>query len=323
MSEALIEVASRRPLLAPWYRLVQEPDRLLLEHGGSLVTLEGKAAGLLLPRLVPLLDGTRTVEQIVDQLGPAIEPSIRRALTLLDEHGLIIDGQGVPIGSSGEAALFAAAVAVGTPAPALARERLGQAGVGVAGRSPAAGEVARLLDEAGVGRVERGGPELAGAGLDLLVAAPDRTETELLLDVNSRAVEAEQAWLQVIPHDGRVVVVGPLFLPGRSACHECYRLRRAAASDYEDDFELVERVPGRGAEPAALTAVSAGIATLFAIRWLASADPTLPGRASTIRTRGLLETETHHVLRVPRCPSCGTGLEALPSPWFKQGALDA
>ena len=265
---------------------------MLLEHGGSLVTLEGKAAGLLLPRLVPLLDGTRTVEQIVHDLGPAIEPSIRRALALLDEHGLILDGQGVPIGSSGEAALYAAAAAVGRRPPALATQRLREGRVGVAGRSPVAGDVARLLTEAGVGGVERGGAELAGAGLDLLVAAPDCTETELLLEVNSRTVEAEQPWLQVIPHDGRVVVVGPLFLPGRSACHECYRLRRAAASDYEDDFELVERVPGRGAEPAALTAVSAGLATLLAIRWLASSDPTLPGRASKLRTRGLLEIKT-------------------------------
>ena len=57
------------PRLAPWYRLVEDGDRLLFEHGRSVVVLEGGAVRALFPRLLPLLDGSRTLEQIVDRIG--------------------------------------------------------------------------------------------------------------------------------------------------------------------------------------------------------------------------------------------------------------
>jgi bacteriocin biosynthesis cyclodehydratase domain-containing protein len=194
----------------------------------------------------------------------------------------------------------------------------------VAGRAPAADDVARLLAAGGPADVRRGGLELFHAeDLDLVVVAPERHETDLLSGANERALAVERPWLQLVPHDGRVVVVGPVYLPGRSACHECYRLRRAAGSDYEEDFELVEHTPGRSASPAALVAVSAGLAALLALRWLATRDVSVPGRAYSIATRSLLELESHRVLRVPRCPACSPAEAALPSPWYRETVRDA
>ena len=48
------------PLLAPWYRVVGDGERLLLEYAQSVVVLEGAAVQSLLPALLPLLDGTRS-----------------------------------------------------------------------------------------------------------------------------------------------------------------------------------------------------------------------------------------------------------------------
>jgi bacteriocin biosynthesis cyclodehydratase domain-containing protein len=308
-----------RPALAPWYRLVASRGRILLEHAGSVVTLEGRGAATLLPALLPLLDGTRSVAQVVGELGPAAEPAVLNALELLARHGLLLDG---PVGADGPHAGLAAAalfVAAGTrrTSPAEARAALTAAKVGLAGSGEIATEVARLLDEAGV-RVAH--EPLGDARAEFVVAAPAATELPRLGELNGRRLRSGRAWLQVLPPDGRSVVVGPLFLPGLSACHSCYRLRRGACSDYEEDFDMIEEAASRAASPRALLAAAAGIATVLVIRWLATRDPTLPSRFYALETGAVLGLSHHHLLRVPRCPSCGDAATPLPAPWYREAA---
>src|SRR5262249_23918384 len=75
-----------RPLLAPWYRLAGDGARLLLEHGQSVVALEGAAVRTLLPHLLPLLDGTRTYDELAARLGVAARPALDHALETLASH---------------------------------------------------------------------------------------------------------------------------------------------------------------------------------------------------------------------------------------------
>ena len=84
-----------RPLLKPWFRRCSLPDGLVLEHGRATVRFRGAAATRLLPLLVPLLDGGRTVPEIVAAVGAAVEPATRNALGLLARHGLLADGPAV------------------------------------------------------------------------------------------------------------------------------------------------------------------------------------------------------------------------------------
>ena len=107
---------SSRPLLAPWWRAVEDRGRLLFEHAGQVVELNGRAVGALLPTLVPLLDGTHTVREIVEVLGEAAEAPIAKALTLLEEHGLLVDGPAAA--GHDTAACYVAAVSSATPAQA-------------------------------------------------------------------------------------------------------------------------------------------------------------------------------------------------------------
>lgn len=312
-----------RPALSPWFRLLPGDDRLLLEHGGTVVTFDGKAAGLLLPSLLSLLDGTRTVPDIVDSLGTAIAPATRHALELLNEKGALFDGpQPAHDGSSAnDAAIFAASLAGTAPAEALAT--LVRARVAVGGAGPAAGEIARILAAAGIRSVRAVDLEEAFDDNELLIAAPGYDELEALHVVNERRLELDAPWLQVLPNDGRIIAVGPVFLPGTTGCHRCYRLRRAACSGFEDDFDGIAAVPPRAGSPAPLTVIAAGIAGVLALRWLALADPTLPGRFYTLHTGVVLGLDYHRLLRVPRCPDCGAGGTPMPSPWFDQKACDA
>jgi oxazoline/thiazoline synthase len=314
------EALPARPALAPWYRLVTSRERILLEHAGSVVTLEGRAATTLLPALLPLLDGTRTVEQLVAELGSVTEPAVANALSLLARHALLLDGPPLTAdadpGGADAAALFVSAATRRT-SPADARAALAAGDVAVAGSSAVAAELTRLLADAGVS-VDSG--SLDHADGEFVVAAPAAAEVPELAELNDRRLRRRLPWLQVLPPDGRTVVIGPLFLPGSSACRSCYRLRRGACSDYEDDFAVVDEAASRAAVPRALATAAAGIATLLVIRWLAAHDPSLPGRFYALETGAVLGLSHHHVLRVPRCPSCGDAATPLPAPWYREAA---
>ena len=307
-----------RPALAPWCRVADEGGRVHVEHGGTLVTFDGRAARSLLPALLPILDGTRTVAELEGALGPPAAPAVRNALEQLAEHRLLVDGlhHAPDADRVTAAASFAAAVTRHTT-QADALDALARASVLVLGTSDAADGLNVQLTQMGVGRVER---RSLGSEPDegfFVVAAPSPAEVGHLGCLNVLMLERGSAWLQALPFDGRVLVVGPLFLPGASACRECFVLRRAACSGFEDDFELVERASARAPTPPPLTGFVASLAALLTLRWLTTCDPALPGRLYAIEPGAVVRLSHDNALRVPRCGVCGTPERAVPSPWFE------
>lgn len=306
-----------RPALAPWCRLVEDGSRVLIEHGGTLVTLEGAAARALLPRLLPLLDGTRTREELETTLGPAAAPAVDNALALLAEHRLLVDGPTVDGGRPAVAAATFAAAVAGSTTPAAAADVLEGARVAVVGSGPIAGELARLLPLSGLPHVETLSLDSEPAAGSFIVAAPGRDDLDALSSLNDLTLRRREPWLQVLPYDGRFVIAGPVFVPGTSACHTCFVTRRAAASGFDEDFDLVERTPRRAPLPAPLVSIAAGLAAILAVRWLTTADPTLPGRFYALEAGVVLGLRLERLLRVPRCAACGPHAQAVPSPWFE------
>ena len=304
------------PALAPWCRLVEDGRRVLIEHAGTVVTLEGRAATLLLPRLLPLLDGTRTAAQIAEALGPAAGPAVSKALSMLAGERLLVEGPTAlgDVDARTATATFAVGV-TGRSTQAAAVESLASARVAVLGSSATARELRRLHGRSGI-RVDALPIDAEPSDVALVVAAPEPTELEELDRLNDHARRCRQPWLQVLPYDGRFAVAGPLFLPDETACRTCWVTRRAACSGYEDDFQLVEALPVRAAATAAVATLGAALAVVLAVRWLATGDPTLPGRFYALETRTILRLRYERLLRVPRCPTCGPARQAIPSPWF-------
>jgi bacteriocin biosynthesis cyclodehydratase domain-containing protein len=303
------------PLLAPWYRIVEEGARMVLEHGDRAVVLEGAAVRRLLPHLLPLLDGTRTAAEVAAVLGPEAAPAVESALALLGSRGLLTQGPGLD--RAAVTAVTAHELAAGSAvSPRVAANRLETARVGVAGDSRVAVETARLLARAGVGAIVPRRLDEPGDD-DLLVAAPAPEEVAARLGrCNELALEEARPWLQVLPFDGRMAAVGPLFLPGETACHGCYRLRRSASLAFGDLDRLLEPEPVRAPAGPALEAVVAGLAATVALRWVVLRDPRVPGVLHAVEPDALQVTR-HAVLRVPRCPACsGADRLAPPAPWF-------
>ncbi len=307
------------PYLAPWYRVARDGDRLVLEYGQRMVCFEGRAAGLLLPALLPLLDGTRTVDEIVRVLGEAARTAIENALATLSERGVLVDGP--PLSSDvavpvAETVSFLASRRPSMTSPAEVAATLSERTVAIVGNAGSGVEAGRLLRCSGV-TIERA--DTVEPGTDLAICAPAPEELPLLGRWNRDALEFRRPWLQLLPFDGRYATVGPLYLPGDTACFECFRLRRAANLDGGDELSLVERAPATYPEAVSFAALLGGLATMVALDWLVAADHYLPAAFHAIELVPTIALTVHHVHRVPRCPECSELADvAPPLPWHKE-----
>jgi bacteriocin biosynthesis cyclodehydratase domain-containing protein len=309
-----------RPLLSPWHRIARDDRRVLFEHADTVSSFAGAAATTLLPALLPLLDGTRTVGEIVECLGTRVAPAIERALTALAGAGALTEGPAVTAEAPERArtALFLASQWPGD-GPAAVLDRVSQSRVVVAGAGCFADAVAELLRQSGTDRIERTSvEELPSGTIDLLIAAPLARERGMLEKLNSAALERRLVWLPVLPFDGRHAVVGPLLVAGETCCYRCYVLRRASTSGYREEQSALVDVPFPELTPPALAAMISGLGATLALRWLGWRDPELPGRAHSLEQWPTVTVQVHTVHRVPRCPSCSeVDRFASPAPWFE------
>jgi bacteriocin biosynthesis cyclodehydratase domain-containing protein len=313
-----------RPQLKPWYRLAREDGRLVLDYGGKALVLEGEATTRLLPALLPLLDGTRTIEEITATLGEPVEPAVTHALELLGRHGLLTeqDEEERPSPQT-ETARFLAATSPRGWSPARVARAVSAARVAVAGDGAAAAEVARLLRLAGIAEVERASLTGPAPSSDLVVAAPASRELPALADWNATALASGTTWVAALPFDGSIAAVGPLFVPAETCCYECYRLRRATNSGYFSEYRALEREPARYPVPPPVLAAVAGLVSVVALRWIVDRDPGLPGMLLALELGGPPALTTHHVYRVPRCGACSTIARIAPVlPWYERDAED-
>jgi ribosomal protein S12 methylthiotransferase accessory factor len=148
---------------------------------------------------------------------------------------------------------------------------------------------------------------------------------QLLVGCFDKGLAAADAWINQaslasgVPAlfarlEGRVALLGPLVLPGVTACHACWQARSFAcdtdpssARAYADLLDRRRRPAlHERAVPPPLAAVAGATVALEALKHLLSADlPTLAGRVQeldALRSR----SELHAVLRVPGCPACWT-----------------
>ena len=288
-----------------------------------MLAFEGRAVAHLVPALLPLLDGERTVSELTTQLGLEAGPAIEKALELLARHDALTEGPAVsaelprPVRETAE--LLAANHRGSSPLAVL--RTLTSARVGVAGEGGRAAEIGRLLRRSGVGGVEpltaAGTP---GAGTTLVVAAPTPAEEAGLRELNALAIAADVPWLQVLPFDGVFAAVGPLFVPGESCCHVCYLTRRAANVPYGDEYRLLSSTAAPFPSSPALDAVVAGLAATLALRWLSHRDGSLPGILHALEYHPTPRLTRHVVHRVPRCEACsGIAGVSAPLPWSESG----
>ena len=247
MTEA--DPALNRPLsIAPHFsvHVISEDQLLLLSEQRSF-----RLTGRLYVTLLPLLDGSRTGEDIVAALaGQESEERLRFAVGNLLRKGYACPV--APDAPAGRQALWAEMGIV----PADAEGALAAIAVDVRaiGGAPAEAEAARLLRRA---LQDSGVPLRRGGNADLtILCVPDYLHRDLAA-VNRRMRRASRAWMP-FKAGGSLPLLGPLFRPDTAPCWACLADR------------IIETRPGDNLVDPAVKAVRPALAQTRATRSLAT-----------------------------------------------------
>jgi ribosomal protein S12 methylthiotransferase accessory factor len=292
----------QRPALKAHLRagLVPGEGVILLAEEGSW-TLQGA----LFERVVPLLDGSLTSDQLVAALAPAKPTDIYFVLEFLEKRGHLAEPAA---GSDPAQAAYWAGLGL-DPGAALAALRGKRVRLRTVGADPA--PLRRALEEAGLAA--------GAADAELEVVATDDYLRQELLEAAQAAREAGIAWLPLRPQ-GQTCWIGPLFpaRPGASApCFGClcHRLRRN-----QQVQEFLRRRNGWPEPPAAAvaalpaaTGAACRLAAVEAAKCLAGAAHALEERLLSLDTR-TWTTQAHRLVRYPACPLCGQPRQPRPGP---------
>jgi hypothetical protein len=202
-----------RPVLRPGSPLLRRDAthlQLGTEPGHALVLDEAAP----LAALLTALDGVRTADD------PGLDGSLVEAL---HTAGVVVDSEvwRAETGLESEAAHL---LTRGLDADATRRQIASRrrAEVRIVGDDPLAGSVADLLEASGVGTISTGSAPTSRA--DLVIVA---VEGEAARDLADECVRADVAHFVAATRDG-CGVVGPLVLPGRTACLRCLDIERSA-----------------------------------------------------------------------------------------------
>jgi ribosomal protein S12 methylthiotransferase accessory factor len=286
---------------------------LLHERGHHLLS------GPLFVTVALLVDGNRTLDEIVDAAAPAASMAeVFYAMERLERLGVIREARN---GMPPEELAFWDSVGVD---PADAAEGLAKTSVSVSAldATSAANDVSAALASAGFDVVDDG---------ELRVVLVDDYLRPELADLNRDRLDASRPWLLARPA-GSMLWVGPLFVPGRTACWECMAHRMRAhrltaafiRNRRNDDYPRLaahESLPSTALTAAALIATEAA-------KWAAGS----PYRAleGTLITFDLLTAamRRHAVVRRPQCRACGEPRIPHPEPLtltsrIKRASIDA
>jgi bacteriocin biosynthesis cyclodehydratase domain-containing protein len=308
-------------------RLVERPGVLHFFDGRRVVSVRGDEQARRALRHVLGGGGASAVGGVVPAGAGGISPDAADdARELLARLNLALPADSVPAPGAAPAddvdgralsvgAEFASAATGGWVGPRLAHERLRDTVVHVWDDS---GELCAALAASGLRCAPLAGPGQVAAldpahSVVAVAAAPDRP-LDRLRAANTACLRHGVSWLPVGGFDGARVHVGPLMIPGQSACAECLLRRLAANVEYGAVFAEVAAAPS-APTPHAVQAWSQSVAALILLRWLAGRDAGLPGLLFTLVPDELALRQAR-VYRVPRCPSCaGPDFVTAPAPW--------
>jgi bacteriocin biosynthesis cyclodehydratase domain-containing protein len=316
--------------IRPYFSVVaHSPDVAEIRYGvwnATSCTLRDKSNSGTLTRLLLRLDGTNSVDEIADSERVG-KDEVEQLLERLNEHGIIETGATNALDFVLDRTPGARGARVEAPDRTMP--------VAVIGDAELLGVVASLIrgslpdlqvllpsDSAELDALQR------AAGQDdddlvsqqqlrqfehwrnhLLIVTQRIVDPELAHSINRICLELRTPWLHAAL-DGPFLFVGPLTVPNRSACFDCFETRvmmnlRESANYQRYKRAIVERIVKAGAVPVepVVSNILAGHTAIEALNYLLTDHSSLIGKVLSIYLP-TMEFTYHDVLRVPNCRSC-------------------
>lgn len=234
------------PRFAKGLQCVPMVDGLLIHGSESLQVLRGRSATIFLPRLIPLLDGSRTVEEISKEFPQHSPQDIKNALALLYARGLLEDGkgdEGVDLGQfPSEILEFYRRHTDTTRVNRSAGEglhRLKQSKIAVWSNMTQASEIVNELIHSGIGDAWMNSweepPDLTEATF-LLVCVTGRIDHGKLLELDDVCAKQGIPWMFSYAN-GQKGILGPYFERNETPCYSCFRSTFPMAKEGEEPPE--------------------------------------------------------------------------------------
>jgi molybdopterin-synthase adenylyltransferase len=144
-------------------------------------------------------------------------------------------------------------------------------------------------------------------GADLLIATADWPPYDLPRWINSACLEADVPYItsgQILP----LIRIGPMVIPGRSACLECQeRHARGAYPLYDELAEFRTAKPADAATLGASSGVVGSMVAMEAIHLLTGEVTPASVDTALIFDLRTMELTREEVARDPGCTACGSG----------------
>jgi len=339
-----LELTSEQPRLRALHAQVIETDgAVLIKRGRAVVKVGGEGAGEVVRRVLAMAaEGART-EEISELFAAPDRPAVEQLVRELEMRRILVldDGSARP-STEAESSLDVFYWHFDQRTKQVA-ERLNRQYIAIMGVNCISRQLATSLTAAGWENVEvvdypflcnlrlfdddgRLAPEqwplslkppteyrewsgrLDPEALDCLVATSDFGGQHLLRQWNEFCVKRNKHLLPVVLQD-LVGFVGPLVVPGETACLECLRGRQNSHSEDPESHRAVEALAFEGQAVTgfhpAMASILGDIAAVELTKFYGGLTP--PRMAGRLIEVNLLATqmEERKVFKLPRCPICG------------------
>ncbi|HBK53441.1 MAG TPA: adenylate cyclase [Syntrophomonas wolfei] len=271
--------------------IVEDEKAVFLLSELDCYVLQGRIYCLL----APLLDGKHGIDQIIDHLaGQASIAEIYYALALLEKKAYITEAGG---DFPREQLAFWSALGVETPA---LFEKVKSNPVSVISLgSDSTGTLLSILQEMQL--------EIAAKAELLIVLVDDYLQPELE-ELNQKFCREKQSWI-LVKARGSIPWLGPLFIPGKTACWQCLAQRLQNNRDVEEYIRRQQELQSPvNIPPGTLPATRGLVWNLLAVE---VAKQLLNGRSLFSENKMIsldiynMSIESHALVKRPQCPICG------------------
>ncbi len=273
------------------YEIVEPSNVFILGEGTSAV-LTGSAY----KHLVPYLNGTHSTAELMTLLASKLHgPQLYYVLHQMEAAGYIVDAD-TAVSSSHTAYLYASNLDANSAIDRLQKSHITLNSLDSLSGAP----LKEALYQLGIE---------TGTDGDLTVVVVDDYLQDGLAQWNAEALRTKRPWM-LVKLVGHTVWLGPIFVPGETACWQCLADRlnnnRMVESFIQRKKGHTNPLKTARAALSSTIQIGANLAATEIFKWISHGkNKELTGQLVTLNTLSMA-IEKHPLTRRPQCTACGT-----------------